>query len=63
MENLKRLRELQRKYFASKSRDILIKSKIYEAQVDKMIGQYFASKESIPFIETDKTKTEYLEEW
>jgi len=61
MENLKRLRELQKKYFISKSKDILVKSKIYEAQVDKMITQYFGNKGSLSFDKTDKTEKEFSE--
>lgn len=63
MENLKRLRELQKKYFKTRSKDILVKSKTYETVVDKIITQYFGSKESLPFVETDKTEKEYPEDW
>jgi len=60
MENLKRLRELQKKYFASRNREILIKSKTYEAVVDKMISQYFGSKNPLPFNDYDG---KFTEEW
>lgn len=63
LENLRRMRELQKKYFKTRDRDLLVKSKTYEAQVDKMITQYFGGKESLPFVETDKTEDKYPENW
>jgi len=60
MENLKRLRELQKKYFASRNREFLIKSKTYEAVVDEMISQYFGNKNSLSFNDCDG---KFTEEW
>lgn len=45
LEDVRRMRELQKEYFKSKSRDVLVSAKQYEVRVDAHLSNLPAGKD------------------